>query len=101
MEGWFKVGRAPDWDAAVYVQDWLNYTRKIGPQIFGSEEYTFWEPRFQAGVFEGLGGTGFNPAKNQWNAEFILQQGIDKTKRVRTISIHDVRSPISYNVNKI
>jgi hypothetical protein len=78
MEGWDKVGRAPHRDAAVYVQDWLNYTDKIGPQVFGPEEFTFWKPRFQAGVFEGLGGTGFNASKNQWNAEYISQQGMTK-----------------------
>ena len=90
MEGWADRGRGPNWDAAVYVQDWLNYTSKIGPDVFGPEEFSFWEPRFQAGVFEGLGGTGFNPSKDEWNAEFILQQGIDATGRVKSISIHDV-----------
>jgi hypothetical protein len=60
MEGWADRGRGSDWDAAVYVRDWLNYLSKIGPDVFGPEEFSFWEPRFQAGVFEALGGTGFN-----------------------------------------
>lgn len=90
MSGWYKVGRAPDWNASYYVTDWLNYTSKIGPDVFGAEEFSFWEPRFQAGAFVGLGGTGFNPKTNSWNAEFILEHGIDKTGRVKSISLHDV-----------
>lgn len=92
MENWGKDGhRSSDWDAAVYTQDWLNYTNLISPQAIGPSDMSFWEPLFQAGVFEGLSGTSFNYSKNTWNAEYILRQGIASTGRVKSISTHDVR----------
>ena len=92
MENWGKDGHRPsDWDAAVYTQDWLNYTNVIGPEAIGPSDMSFWEPFFQAGVFEGLSGTSFNYSKNTWNAEYILKQGIASTGRVKSISTHDVR----------
>lgn len=90
MGGWANRGRPADWNAAMYVQDWLNYTSKIGPDVFGANEFAGQEPRFQAGAFVGLGGVGFDINTDHWNAEYILQQGIDKTKRVKSISLHDV-----------
>ncbi len=89
MAGWAGKGRPADWDAAMYVTEWLSYTAKIGAQVFGANDAAN-EPRFQAGAFVGLGGTGFNAAKTQWDAQYILAQGIDSTGRVRSISIHDV-----------
>ncbi len=88
IEGWGKSGRNPDWNASYYVTDWLNYTSKIDAQVV--KPLNGAEPLFQAGTFQGAGGVGFDITKKHWNAEFILQQGIDKTGMVKSISQHDV-----------
>lgn len=69
MKGWCKFGRAPNWSASYYVTDWLNYTSKIAPNVFGAKEFPLWERDFKLVFLRDLVGLFFNADKNHWNVD--------------------------------
>ena len=84
----FPGGRRPaNWTVQDYVNQWLQYADTISEEAIGPTLDPKVEPLFQAGAFEAP--RHLNNA-SYFTAQSVIEDGIAKTGKVKTVSDHDV-----------
>lgn len=87
----FPGGRRPaNWTVQDYVDQWLQYAEAISEEAIGESLDAKVEPLFQAGAFEAP--RHLNNA-SYFTAQSVIEDGIAKTGKAKTVSEHDVGHP--------
>lgn len=87
----FPGGRRPaNWTVQDYVDQWLQYADAISEEAIGPTLDEKVEPLFQAGAFEAP--RHLNNA-SYFTAQSVIEDGIAKTGKAKTVAEHDVSLP--------